>query len=256
MAVTLPPTPPPHFWGGNRDPPTHPPPYRGWNRRIPPLKAPQVLGSDRGSPAPGLGAQQGKGGRPPPLQPQPTPDPSCGLQILMEELEGALGREGRLPPAQPPPQNPGERVLLVKTPPALGVSTIPAGRASPGRGPGGGGRQNAAPPPRAYDIFQMVSEAVRTPAAKMVMVCQVGVPKWDKSPSCGEGTRHGGSQTFPYNNRTQGSWGTADRERGFGVKGDVGEGKFPKRSSAPRGMAGSGAQGGVREGSGIDPPKE
>lgn len=31
----------------------------------------------------------------------------------------------------------------------------------------------------------MVSEAVRTPAAKMVMVCQVGVPKVESRPSCG-----------------------------------------------------------------------
>lgn len=63
-------------------------------------------------------------------------------------------------------------------------------------------------PPRVYDIFQMVSEAVRTPAAKMVMVCQVGVPKWDRSPSWGEGM--GGV--------------TMCNPRGFEVKGDTGEG--------------------------------
>lgn len=38
-----------------------------------------------------------------------------------------------------------------------------------------GAAEHTPTPP--YDIFQMVREAVSTPAAKMVMVCQVGVPK-------------------------------------------------------------------------------
>lgn len=248
-----PPHPPTSFWGGNRD--TPPTPISGVEPQDPPpLKAPQVLGSDRG-PALGLGAHEGKGGRPHPIQPQPTPE----SQLWAPDTYGKSCREpwggrGGSPQLDHHPKIQVSESCWLKPPPALegtGGQHHPCRQGQSGEGSRGWGHTKCGPPSESLRHLPDGQRGREDASGEDGDGLPGGGPEVGQEPFLQGGDVSGGLPNLPPQQPDSGELGNSGQTGGFGVKGDVGKGKFPNRGSAPRGMARFGAQGGVRERSGA-----